>query len=1156
MTGKQSGNLFGSILRRNFFTSSESGKELFGGCFKGISGDLDYVIIRKHFQFLFSFMAVIVVLSIPVSGTDPNPQFMGNYHAGQFINIDDNPTICSYVGQGVWNPDFPVAMALTTNNISYWGGIGTFVQWIFMQPYPYNYSATYSWTSANAGKYLVQTAACADGNNHANKAWLITNGTPPPPIRDPDPQFMGNYSSGQIINIDNDSTICSYVGQSVWTPDFPIAMALTTNRTSYWGGIDYFIQWIFMQPYPYNYSATNPWTSANAGRYLVQTVACANGNNHANKAWLITNGTIPAANFTATPRSGSAPLTVNFTDTSTGSPTSWSWAFGDGQRSVVRNPSYRYNASGTYTVSHSATNAVGTNWSNRTAYITVTPSVGLPIPDFRISPSIGSGYAPLNITFGDISSVRSPLSWNWSFGDNTFYYTTSAASKNPFHNYGVGNFTARLKVCNASGCNTTNQGKNIIATTNPRPAARFTTNVTTGNAPLAVQFNDTSTGSPSSWKWNFGDTSWYNTTTAARRNTSHVYASPGTYTATLTVSNSYGTNTTVPGTGLIVTGPVQTEYYYYAESGNQSDYSNADWFYRTMQNNQPNGNIVWKDAKGGTRYIDYDSARESHWTNNSSNWVEKADLAYFAGHGYANALMFEKQDSSGYYDAEGSRMNLGSGRLKWAVVDACESLNYTSWENWKPAFKPGFHMLLGWNTSTTPSEDDVGKVRGQIFSELMMGKYPNAPSPKFKILDAWEWTGKYTFGVKPNTTSYDVWNAAIYDTNCRDDYLPGWIPSGGNICPTTTGNQNYQSILIFKKNREGTLNSRILNLISDKSSTKASTSHAGDTAIIYTPGKSGYTKKWVSILAKNLGMSGDIRETDDAFYASSIDSQYYYFEVRKDTSRISFQKFNARTGLPQSKERAITAASTFLRKNNLLPFNIPDPEVVNNIGETMTTAGVHHTDWKTNVVTYPQTIDGLPVYNAQFTVELDSNNNIIGLFRNWRDYTPLTKITIKSPEEAFSEIKTRQQRSETINPDKINVTGISFGYSLRRSRNGEEYLEPVYIFDKNNPNGDWLESISISAKKVGVNGDIITPISSNETVVAVNTTYFFTPTITIPEVVVLNQTDPRISSVIDPDPDNNGIFPANNVDNSTTTMNLTDIQIDNSTVSKNETMNF
>jgi PKD repeat protein len=58
----------------------------------------------------------------------------------------------------------------------------------------------------------------------------------------------------------------------------------------------------------------------------------------------------PVAGFTYAPTGGNAPLTVQFTDTSTNSPTSWAWAFGDGATSTVKNPSHVYTTPGTYTV--------------------------------------------------------------------------------------------------------------------------------------------------------------------------------------------------------------------------------------------------------------------------------------------------------------------------------------------------------------------------------------------------------------------------------------------------------------------------------------------------------------------------------------------------------------------------------------------------------------------------------------------------------------------------------------------------------------------------------------------------------------------------------------------------------------------------------------
>ena len=60
----------------------------------------------------------------------------------------------------------------------------------------------------------------------------------------------------------------------------------------------------------------------------------------------------PHADFTASPRSGSTPLTVQFTDTSSESPSVWSWDFqNDGTvDSHAKNPSYTYSYPGTYSV--------------------------------------------------------------------------------------------------------------------------------------------------------------------------------------------------------------------------------------------------------------------------------------------------------------------------------------------------------------------------------------------------------------------------------------------------------------------------------------------------------------------------------------------------------------------------------------------------------------------------------------------------------------------------------------------------------------------------------------------------------------------------------------------------------------------------------------
>jgi hypothetical protein len=297
--------------------------------------------------------------------------------------------------------------------------------------------------------------------------------------------------------------------------------------------------------------------------------------------------------------------------------------------------------------------------------------------------------------------------------------------------------------------------------------------------------------------------------------------------------------------------------------------------------------------------------------------------------------------------------------------------------------------------------------------------------------------------------------------------------------------------LIFKKNRDGEMRSQPVYQISGDKSIAVSVPLGETTATTYKPVKSGITKQWTSALAKDLGMSGDVRETRDAFYTSDADAQNYYFEVRKDTSMISFQKFNARSGMPQLKTQSVASVDAFLRKNNLLPPGIPEPQVVNNFGESISKTGERQVVWKTNVISYPQIIDGLPVFNAQFVVEVDSENNIIGLFRNWREYIPDETISLKSPDEAFDEFKISQIRGNGREKDKISkVTDMSLGYIMN---NKEQVLVPMYLIEGVGQLSNSPESVSIEAKKKKIMNEVSptqTPDikNTNDTPMKVSTT--------------------------------------------------------------------
>jgi polygalacturonase/PKD repeat protein len=74
---------------------------------------------------------------------------------------------------------------------------------------------------------------------------------------------------------------------------------------------------------------------------------------------VVASSIAPGASFTESALGGAAPLTVNFADTSSGGPTAWFWAFGDGGTSTSESPSYTYVSPGAWTASLIASNANG-----------------------------------------------------------------------------------------------------------------------------------------------------------------------------------------------------------------------------------------------------------------------------------------------------------------------------------------------------------------------------------------------------------------------------------------------------------------------------------------------------------------------------------------------------------------------------------------------------------------------------------------------------------------------------------------------------------------------------------------------------------------------------------------------------------------------------
>lgn len=155
----------------------------------------------------------------------------------------------------------------------------------------------------------------------------------------------------------------------------------------------------------------------------------------------------PTANFSANPTSGNKPLTVNFTDQSTGSITGWSWNFGDSGTSTQQTPSHIYNNAGDYTVVLTVSGPGGSNTKTQTNYIHVSDPVQPPTANFSANPL--SGDKPLTVNFRD-QSGGNITSWSWNFGDGA-----TSTQQNPSHIYNaMGDYTVVLSVSGPDGSNT------------------------------------------------------------------------------------------------------------------------------------------------------------------------------------------------------------------------------------------------------------------------------------------------------------------------------------------------------------------------------------------------------------------------------------------------------------------------------------------------------------------------------------------------------------------------------------------------------------------------------------------------------------------------------------------------------------------------------
>ncbi|MBL4651299.1 MAG: PKD domain-containing protein [Flavobacteriales bacterium] len=203
----------------------------------------------------------------------------------------------------------------------------------------------------------------------------------------------------------------------------------------------------------------------------------------------------PIASFTEDATSGCTPLTVNFTNTSTGA-VSYLWDYSDGANSTLQDPSHTFINSGTtdtiYTVQLVASTAFGCT-DTASVNITIFPSATAGFIHNAVT-----GCAPMDVTFTNTSVGG--ISYNWDFGDGNGSTQTNATYTYINTTLFIEIYTAELAVQSSNGCVDTITD-NI--TVYPELLIDFSAFPDSGCSPLEVTFPP-AVGAVA-WAWDFDD---------------------------------------------------------------------------------------------------------------------------------------------------------------------------------------------------------------------------------------------------------------------------------------------------------------------------------------------------------------------------------------------------------------------------------------------------------------------------------------------------------------------------------------------------------------------------------------------------------------------------------------------------------------------------
>lgn len=212
---------------------------------------------------------------------------------------------------------------------------------------------------------------------------------------------------------------------------------------------------------------------------------------------------------------------IAFTDLSSNNPISWAWDFDDGNTSTLQNPTHTFSMPGTYTVSLTATNTIGTSavYSSNVTIVNALPIASYSYDDTN-DPTIA---------FTD-NSFNSPTAWFWDFGDGA-----NSTLQNPTHAYAfAGDYNVCLAATNQYG---TDSVCGLVSILNELPIALFSSEVTSNNVVEFTNLSLEGNPGPATYMWDFD----FNGETSTDENPTFNYPiTGGVFNVCLTATNGLG----------------------------------------------------------------------------------------------------------------------------------------------------------------------------------------------------------------------------------------------------------------------------------------------------------------------------------------------------------------------------------------------------------------------------------------------------------------------------------------------------------------------------------------------------------------------------------------------------------------------------------------